>query len=138
MSFPVHSPARPDDDLDGLLRAFFQAEMPRPWPALKAPPPSRPSVPPVPVRRGLFRSRLALAASLALLVTGALALPGKFTRPEQTAPEGIKINYRDHLPGSSGKRYELPPNIRISSEKLEQTTDGTTIKLIVEETPPAR
>jgi hypothetical protein len=70
------SPARGQsgDDLDGLLGQFFRAEMPNPWPAapieeeqpaiLARPLASRRSQP-------LFRSRLALAASVAFL----LALP---------------------------------------------------------------
>jgi hypothetical protein len=99
MNLAVRSPARPDDDLDGLLRAFFQAEMPHPWPALKAPPSSH-TAPPAPPRRSLFRSRLALAASVALLVTGALALPGRFTGP--TGGLG-------KLPPGEARRHPLPP-----------------------------
>jgi hypothetical protein len=85
----------PDDELDGLLRAFFRAERPDPWPAMKAPPQTLPFVPrtvngrgaakqslptlPTPAtkatRRPLWRSRLALAASVALLLGGTLFLP---------------------------------------------------------------
>jgi hypothetical protein len=85
----------PDDELDGLLRAFFRAERPDPWPAMKAPPPTLPFVTPsvngrgtakqslLPcpspagkaTRRPLWRSRLALAASVALLLGGTLFLP---------------------------------------------------------------
>jgi hypothetical protein len=78
----------PAGDLDGLLRTFFQAEMPRPWPA--APVPGRPSASrndsPKPATRDLFRpkrwslssSRLALAAALAGLMIGTLLLSGRF------------------------------------------------------------
>ena len=27
----------PEDDLDGLLRSFYQAELPTPWPSFAAP-----------------------------------------------------------------------------------------------------
>lgn len=117
MSFPVRSPARPDDDLDGLLRAFFQAELPRPWPALKAPPTPHPAVAPLPVRRGLFRSRLALAASVALLVTGALTLPGRFAAP--TEP-GLRLR------NAEATRTQLPspqPKVRLH---FEQRSDRPT------------
>jgi len=69
----LDSPARgrSGDDLDGLLRAFFHAEMPNPWPGapvveeapavLSRPMSARPS-------RSLFRSRMALAASVAFLL----------------------------------------------------------------------
>jgi len=69
----LDSPARgrSGDDLDGLLRAFFRAEMPNPWPGA-------PVVEEAPVvlsrpasarsARTLFRSRMALAASVAFLL----------------------------------------------------------------------
>jgi hypothetical protein len=69
----------PEDDLDGLLRAYFRAEMPDPWPSFQAPV-SRNGV--VPMRRPekrrftLWRSRLALAASILLLIAGAFMLFG--------------------------------------------------------------
>lgn len=120
MNLAVRSPARPDDDLDGLLRAFFQAEMPHPWPALKAPLPSRQTAPPAPPRRGLFRSRLALAASVTLLVTGALALPGRFAGAPGERPNlGSGAAMHDKLPPPKGK-------VRVSEPLLEQSNDGTT------------
>jgi hypothetical protein len=68
-------------DLDRLLRAFFRAEMPEPWPILK--PPARPILPSLPSRRGsrwtFARSRLALAASVLLLLCGPLWLSNKFS-----------------------------------------------------------
>src|SRR3954468_5825003 len=86
MSLVVQPQRLSDDDLDGQLRAFFRAEMPNPWPAWKAPAtPSRPSAPlpaargPIPANRSLWRSRLGLAASVALLVLGSLFLQGKLS-----------------------------------------------------------
>src|SRR5262245_21791960 len=75
------SPGRPGD-LDGLLRAFFQAEMTDPWPACPEPLirtllPSRPPT----SRWTLARSRFALAAAVGLIVAGLWALGGKFTGP---------------------------------------------------------
>jgi hypothetical protein len=55
------------DEIDGLLRAFFQAEMPKPWPAFKAP------VTPSANAPGFWaksRSRFALAASVTMLLLG--------------------------------------------------------------------
>jgi hypothetical protein len=99
----------PDDEVDGLLRAFFRAQLPEPWPEMKAPegPFSSLIADPLASSAGsdvervggvlplaglaratlaatpegsprwpLFRSRLALAASVALLVGGSLMLPG--------------------------------------------------------------
>ena len=62
-------------ELDGLLRTFFRSEMPDPWPGLKAPieakfPPARPR------RWHSIRGKLALAASVALLMVGSWCLSG--------------------------------------------------------------
>jgi hypothetical protein len=69
------------DELDGLLRAYFQRQMPQPWPA--APVPQEESLiyhRPQASGRALARSRWALAASIGLLVVGSLVLPARFTR----------------------------------------------------------
>jgi hypothetical protein len=66
-------------DLDGLIDRFFRAEMPEPWPVWKPP-----ATLPVPMgggllrRRSLFRSRLALAASLLILLIGQVFVAGMF------------------------------------------------------------
>jgi hypothetical protein len=81
---------RPSDDLNALLQAYFRAEMPDPWPPA-------PSVVPVVLRAeaevgggGLFRSRLALAASVALLIAGTMAVPNRVPRGE-TAPALLRL-----------------------------------------------
>jgi hypothetical protein len=76
------------DHVDGLLRAFFRAQMPHPWP--KAPATASQILPfrrPSKVR-GLTRSRLVLAASVALLLLGSLLLPRGFA-PTCTPEQGI-------------------------------------------------
>lgn len=84
----------PEDDLDGLLRDFFKAEMPKPWPAFTAPAPSN-SV--TPLRRNktarltLWRSRLALAAAILLLIAGTLFLSGRPASKDSPAPAGPGI-----------------------------------------------
>jgi hypothetical protein len=64
-------------EVDVLLHEFFEAEMPRAWPAFKAPLHVRAK------KQATFWSRysgrLALAASVALLVAGYLTLGGFFT-----------------------------------------------------------
>lgn len=73
-------------DVDELLREYFQTQMPKPWPALRV-------SPSVKARRvGSFWSgspgRLALAASIALLVAGYLTLAGYF--PQRPADSGVQ------------------------------------------------
>jgi hypothetical protein len=81
------------DDLDGLLRAFYQAEMPHPWPDLD--PPARTLLPPPRVSfwYRISRSHLALAASIALLILGTLLLSSKLplhpSKPDSAPPAGI-------------------------------------------------
>jgi hypothetical protein len=69
---------RRPDDVDGLLRAFFRAKMPDPWPALKVP--ARPVSRPLPSsrRRPWWGSRFALAATVALCLAGSALLAGLF------------------------------------------------------------
>jgi hypothetical protein len=67
--------SRSGDEVEGLLRQFYQSEMPDPWPPFRWPEEKQPPAAP-PRWRGwiLFRSRLALAASVSLLVAGHVIL----------------------------------------------------------------
>jgi hypothetical protein len=80
---------RRPEDLDGLLRAYFRAELPQPWPHLQRPL-EAPALPVVAWRRTLVRSRWALAAALLGLVTGSLYLSGRFVEPLAGEPAGGK------------------------------------------------
>jgi hypothetical protein len=123
-------PRVPPDEIDGLLRAFFRAEVPHPWPAWKAPAaPQTTPVRPAPSRPAPWRSRLALAASVALLALSALFLPGKAPRE----PQGKALPSISPGPGSA-KREKVK-----SSLWLEQTKDGPTkIKAEAYELPPMK
>jgi hypothetical protein len=55
--------------------------MPQPWPSPRLPRfRTAPATPSAPTGRSLSRSRLVLAASVALLLLGSLCLPGRFTQ----------------------------------------------------------
>jgi len=77
---------RPPEDLDALLRAYFRSEMPEPWPALQ--PPADAAPPPARKRWPINASRWVLAASVALLLVGQLALSGKFADYSSVKDEG--------------------------------------------------
>jgi len=69
-------------ELDGLLHAYFKAEMPEPWPKFKHP--SRPAV--IPLKRPVawrkyVSSRMALAACIAILILAQAFLGGKLPMP---------------------------------------------------------
>jgi len=72
-----HDEACPD--VDGLLHGYFQAEMPRPWPRFRMPVTLRAKQPASAWSRNA--GRLVMAACVALLVVGYVALSGYFSRP---------------------------------------------------------
>lgn len=77
---------RPGEDLDGLLTAYFRRELPCPWlaaPDVEEAVVLRRANPP---RRPLWGSRLALAASVAVLLAGGLLLSGSFLSLDREGP----------------------------------------------------
>jgi len=90
LSLPETS-ARSEDDLDELLRGFFKAEMPDPWPNFQGPPVTLPlAARSRPTGRSVLRSRLALAASVALLLAGPLLLSGRLAQSAPDSGRGIQ------------------------------------------------
>jgi hypothetical protein len=114
----------PGDELDTLLRAFFQSKLPHPWPAPALPAAEeqgRPVVPLTPAAAHPWvpvRSRLALAASVGLLLAGSWFLAEQF----QAGP-GDPPTADWHHPHAAKKDLDGPPKV---IEFLEQGEDGTT------------
>jgi hypothetical protein len=119
MSFMLSPPTSPrqdtsgDDGLDNLLRSFYKAQLPDPWPSCEAPPDRRVLFPLSPAarrRQPLLRSRLALAASVVLLVAGGEWLlhgafqPAAVTPPALTEAPGPQPSHP-----SADNRDRLPP-----------------------------
>jgi len=106
------------DNLDVLLRTFFQAELPDPWPSLKAPATTLPE--PVPAgkpRWSAVRSRLALAASVGVLMVGSWSLSVKL--PDFNGV-GAELS-----PTNSGGIANLP---RFPKPVKGPATDGQPVK----------
>lgn len=83
----------PEDDLDGLLREFYRAEMPQPWPKFRAPAPPVRLAPKAPKASGYsarLRSLLALAASVAVIALGAWWMCGSSATPP--VADGVNLN----------------------------------------------
>jgi hypothetical protein len=118
MEPPLREPLpfnRSSDDLEELLRAFFQAEVPNPWPALKLPAPEtdavlggirKPALSPAlgagllnraTRRLPLWRSRFALAASVVLLSLASVLVSGTFRGKDQSATDPSQLSARDRL-----------------------------------------
>lgn len=67
-----------NEPIDGMLSKYFHAQMPDPWPAFQAP--EEPSVLPITRSRWLTYTRIAVAACIAALLAGYLALAAYFPR----------------------------------------------------------
>jgi hypothetical protein len=133
MSLLVRPNLPPSDELDGLLRTFFQAELPDPFPSLEAPAPRAAVLSPRPARSGwnLFRSRLALAASVALLVAGPLFLPhgDRAANPDAiTAPDDGGKADRKTKPGMP-KEGDLKDDVSL---EFDPVTGMTRLKITVD------
>ena len=91
-----------DDELDGLLRSFFREELPHSWPALTPPAPAVVPLAAAPTL-GLSRSRVALAASVALLLGGQAWLSHSF-QEEETPTENSAAGLRTARPDVHGPK----------------------------------
>jgi len=126
-------------NLDHVLEAFFRSEMPNPWPAFQpplsrasrlpfpeSPTPARlPFTAPAPPPRtsaggSLVRSRLALAASVAILIGGGLLLPARLSGPAAGLPS------MDAPTGKVPPFPSVPPDKDVPPAFLEQGADGRT------------
>jgi hypothetical protein len=92
-----------EQEVDQLLDEFFKSELPRQWPDFELPVArTLPFRPAAPRRRFVLGSRLALAASVALLTACGWLLSGSFDGPTkaETGPRGVK---------PEAKKPEMPP-----------------------------
>jgi hypothetical protein len=132
----------PPGDLDALLGTFFKKEVPRPWPAFQPPRPKkvlpfRPATP----RPRFFGSRMALAASVALLLLCGWLLSGMLATPLSSGSRKIDIDRngkagRPLLPPTPLVEPDKKPGKVRSSLNLEQDEEGRTgIRITVEPLP---
>jgi hypothetical protein len=118
---------QPGDDLDELLSAYYQAEMPSPWPSLELP--AHVSVLPTRLvfRQRIKRSHLALAASVALLIGGTLLFAGK--SPNYRLPATADLPEIGSLP----KERAFDPDKVTNKESIVVTPEGAALHLELEE-----
>jgi hypothetical protein len=114
------------DEVDQLMRAYFKAQMPDPWPSFEAPPTSS-VLPFVPPRRSTaLRGRLALAASIALLAAGGWFLSGKFV--VQPVNDVVTV---PHTNASAEKGFHF----KVGGPTLKGNSDGSIDTIEVPVTP---
>jgi len=94
-----------DQDIDTLLRDFFQSEMPHPWPAFQ--PPRRQSLPYRPREKRPFAltSRWALAASVAVLLISGWLLSGSLGRMAPGRTVGPEMPQGGDADGTKGRHH---------------------------------
>jgi hypothetical protein len=86
-SVPAREFGRSPDDVDQLLRSYFQEETPKSWPAFAGEPTPaarQPWASTAHSKRSLLRSRLVLAASIVLILMSAWWLGGRFSITESS------------------------------------------------------
>ena len=108
---------RSDGNLDQVLGAYFKSELPAEWPALHLPHSARIAAPSATHKSaGAVRSRLALAASVALLLLGQLWLTGRAPVRERTGARAPTATWEAKRPQHSRStsrtlQSELPPRL---------------------------
>jgi len=110
------------DDLDGLLRSFFQSELPEPWPALELP--AEETILPMPAttripRWKTFRTKFALAASVAFLLAGAWLIGGSLPTSAHRTSTPSKPD-EANIRGLPRKNNVNEPSIRDERLKLDK------------------
>jgi hypothetical protein len=130
----------PDGDIDRLLREFYQAEMPDPWPRLSAP--AAAPMPPPKSKVSWLRQNLArplvLAAAVAFLLVGYGTLAAMF--PAQPARSSLTPASPEigHRPGRRVEPLRVITPRGNEARGWEQDGDGE-IKLYLERIPsPAK
>ncbi len=116
----------PPDDLDRLLSAFLRAELPDPWPMLRAP--TLPASQPLPAKGWrlprLGGSRFALAATVTLCLIGSLLLGHIFPK---NLPLGPDASPEEMV---SPKNVVAPPREGNGwQSSTEKTSSGRTVKV---------
>lgn len=99
------------DNVDGVLRAFFAAQMPAPWPALRAPTGA-------PETKGwpMMRSRLALAASVTLLALGLSFLSGAFHGGVNPPEQRITVDRPSASAENDPLHHAVQPPLKIKAK----------------------
>jgi hypothetical protein len=100
----IHTGDQGRPDMDDLLRDYFQAELPQPWPTFKAPKPAR--------SRDTLSfwsrsgARLAIAACVGLLLIGYMSIAAYF--PGAQAPTGADVQGSEIASKNGGMRPNNP------------------------------
>jgi hypothetical protein len=101
----------PANDVDGVLHAFFKAQMPAPWPSLKAPP----NVAATAKGWPMMRSRLALAASVALLALALSFVSGAFHGRPNPSENPIAVDGATASTENDPLQHPVQPPLKVKA-----------------------
>lgn len=135
-------------DIDGVLQQFFHAEMPQPWPSAPVVEKKHFLIAGTGIFQGQLWKRLkqnlTIAASVALLITGYLAISAKFParsgvtelNNDEIAPVKVAPNIASDL-GKVSNRYVVPTPAgnRVEVQEQETPDNGLWMNLRRIETP---
>lgn len=129
-----------EDGLDGLLKAYFQHELPQPWPTAPVPE-ERPVILTLPkARKSLLHSRLALAASVALFLAGPWLISGSFSlfkdNSEASTPDGTNVG--KNLAKPDLERGSAKRNLDVSETRMSFPVKDGKARIQVDVLPPAK
>jgi len=128
----------PGDELDGLLRRYFRAQVPEPWPAAPRVSSELKTMPsPRRLAHGRF-FRLAVAACAACLVIGFLALQAWFPEPLPLVPNGVDGRNPTASKGNISPLHQIERTRNGQPVRVEQQALPNNSKLIVVEELPAK
>jgi hypothetical protein len=99
-------------DVDGVLRAFFKAQTPAPWP--KAPV----VVAKTPKGWPMMRSRLALAASVGLLALGLSSLAGAFHGRAIPSDQRIRVDSPSASAENDPLHHSVQPSVKVKVKPM--------------------
>jgi hypothetical protein len=100
------------DDVDGVLRTFFKAQTPAPWP--KAPAVVAKTAKGWP----MMRSRLALAASVALLALGLSLVSGAFHGQLNSSQSHITVDGATASTENDPLQHPVQPPLKVKSRPV--------------------
>lgn len=107
----THASHRTDEPIDRLLKQYFQAEVPNPWPASPLPVTTRPATgQSVRHSNGQRRARLTLAASIVLLLGFGYSMSSRVDDTRPRARDGEFL--RTGVAGPSGLNKHINPNFK--------------------------
>jgi hypothetical protein len=99
------------DEVDGVLHAFFKAQTPSPWPA-------PPAVAKMAKGRPMMRSRLALAASVALLALGLSFLSGAFHGRPNSPEQRVTVEHPSASAENDPLHHSVPTPLKVKTKPM--------------------